>query len=423
MILTRANDGTWNHGTHSSNPPNIPVAAPVAVARCTAHPAVVTSFRLSGVSRGVAIDRLLLSLFMTTALLAAPVAARAESGASSTAPVVAEPPPVSSPPPPLEAARGTVRPSKQVTLLARLDGVVKAVAIEEGDSVSEGQLLVQLDDAVQTARVAAAKAAADSSADVKSGALDVQEKGAVSRAPRRPKDAAATDWELRVARHGMAQARAKLQAAEERHTLDALRLHQEEALADQYRLLAPFAGRVTRVEVKPGATVTKDTKLLTVVALEELEAVLFLPVAWFGALEVGKTYSLSADEPVNGALDAVLDAVEPIIDPGSRTVRCVFTIQNPAGEAARRLCRESRTAALTITPVARSRACAPAPPRSRASACRTRRASRSQAACAVRITAVAITAGRAPAASRGMRAAKCASSAAPRFTTSSSRLA
>jgi RND family efflux transporter MFP subunit len=278
----------------------------------------------------VAIDRLFLSLLMATVLVVAPLAARAESGASSTAEVVAEPPAVSSPPPPLEAARGTVRPSKQVTLLARLDGVVKSVAVEEGATVTEGELLVQLDDAVQTARVAAAKAAADSSADVKSGTLDVQEKGAVlARTESAAKDAAATDWELRVARHGMAQARAKLQAAEERHALDVERLHQEEALADQYRLLAPFAGRVTRVEVKPGATVTKDTKLVTVVALEELEAVLFLPVAWFGALEVGKTYSLSADEPVNGALDAVLDAVEPIIDPGSHTVRCVFTIQNP----------------------------------------------------------------------------------------------
>ena len=33
VILTRGNDGSWRRGAHSSNPPNIPLAAPVAVAR------------------------------------------------------------------------------------------------------------------------------------------------------------------------------------------------------------------------------------------------------------------------------------------------------------------------------------------------------------------------------------------------------
>ena len=33
VILTRNNDGTWKRGAHSSNPPGIEVAAPVAVAR------------------------------------------------------------------------------------------------------------------------------------------------------------------------------------------------------------------------------------------------------------------------------------------------------------------------------------------------------------------------------------------------------
>ena len=267
--------------------------------------------------------------FGLAAFATSPVS-RAESGFSSSAPAEVEAAPVSSPPPPLEAARGTVRPSKQVTLLSRLDGVVQSVEVEEGETVALGQLLLRLDDAVQAARVAAARAAADSTADVRSGTLDVQEKNAVlARTESAAKANAATDWELRVARHAVAQARAKLQAAEERHALDVERLHQEEALADQYRLLAPFAGRVTRVEAKAGATVTKDTKLVTVVALEELEAVLFLPVAWFSALEAGKTYTLAADAPVNGPLEAKLDAIEPIIDPGSNTVRCVFTIQNP----------------------------------------------------------------------------------------------
>jgi RND family efflux transporter MFP subunit len=273
------------------------------------------------------------ALVLTVAWLAVP-ASRAEEAAAAL-PAVSAPPPVEAPaPPPLdEVARGTVRPSKQVTLLARLDGVVEEVLVEEGAVVAEDQLLVRLDASVQAARVAAARAAAGSSADVRAAELEIAEKGAVlARTEKAAKQGAATDWELRVARHAAAQARAKLQAANERHALDVERLAQEEALAKQYELVAPFSGRVTRLDVEAGATVTKDTKLLTVVALEELEAVLFLPVAWFASLEVGKEYALAAEAPVAGPLGARLMAIEPIIDPGSRTVRCVFSIANPDGK-------------------------------------------------------------------------------------------
>ena len=273
-------------------------------------------------------------MLVTGAACAAALGARAEETGAAL-PAVSSPPPVEAPAvaPLDQVARGTVRPSKQVTLLARLDGVVAEVLVEEGAAVAEGQLLVQLDKSVQDARVAAARAAAGSTADARAAELEIAEKGTVlARTENAFKSGAATDWEMRVARNAVAQARAKLQAAQERHALDVERLAQEEALARQYDLVAPFAGRVTRLDVETGATVTKDTKLLTVVALEELEAVLFLPVAWFASLEVGKEYALAADAPVSGPLAARLRAVEPIIDPGSRTVRCVFAIANPDGK-------------------------------------------------------------------------------------------
>src|SRR5690606_26452307 len=97
----------------------------------------------------------------------------------------------------------------------------------------------------------------------------------------------------------------------------------------RYRLDAPFDGVVTHVNVEAGETATTEDPILRVVSLDPLEATLFLPVQMMGQLQQGRTYRLSASEPINGEVQGTLRFVDPQIDSASRTIRCLFHIQNP----------------------------------------------------------------------------------------------
>lgn len=230
----------------------------------------------------------------------------------------------------VERIRGPVKPSKQVVLNAPLDGVLKTRPVLEGDFVTAGQVVAQMNDDVQAARVSTARAAFDASADQRSAALAVEEATIVlERTTQAFEKGAATDWELRGAKLRLEQNKAGLDAARERKNLDTERLKLEEETLAQYKVLAPFAGLVVKVEAEPGATMTKFDKLLTIVSLEVLEATLFVPVELFDRLTVGHEYVLAAEAPVNRRLTGRLKVIDPVIDAASRTFRSVFTISNP----------------------------------------------------------------------------------------------
>jgi multidrug efflux pump subunit AcrA (membrane-fusion protein) len=99
---------------------------------------------------------------------------------------------------------------------------------------------------------------------------------------------------------------------------------------------------VTRIPAEPGISLTTETPILLLAQITNLEAQLYLPMEYYGKLKVGQSYPLAAAEPVDRTIQATLRNIDPIIDPASRTFRCVFAIPNtdeslPAGFSVRLL--------------------------------------------------------------------------------------
>ncbi len=241
--------------------------------------------------------------------------------------------------PPLRPVRydGLVAPGRSVDLRVPIEGLVGEVAVTEGSHVSQGDLLLRVDDAMQRAMVEAARLKAVSDAGVRSAAAGVQLAISTLANVRRSHDAgAAGDWEVERAETEVKQAEAEHDAAREATKIAEAELRLEEERLRRYRLEAPFDGVVTHVSVEPGETVTTEHAILRMVSLDPLEATLFLPVRMYGQLQLGQTYRLSASEPVNGEVLARLKFIDPNIDSASRTIRCLFSIANedlslPAG--------------------------------------------------------------------------------------------
>ena len=151
----------------------------------------------------------------------------------------------------LEAA-GTAQPLRVATLSTRLMGTVTAVLVREGEHVTAGQVLVQLDARDLDAKRAQVDAAL-------AGAAAVHQDAVVQAARMRAlyADSAATRAQLDQAETGLARAEAAVAGAKG--------MAAELAASASYaEVHAPFAGVVTRRFVDPGAFAAPGAPLATV---------------------------------------------------------------------------------------------------------------------------------------------------------------
>ncbi len=235
------------------------------------------------------------------------------------------------------AATGVVQPRRNVTLSVPLDGVIDAVHVKEGQQVQAGDLLAVMDHRVPAAALRAAEATAARTAAIEEASHDVAfQTWLVDRLLAANAQAGANEYQIREAKFTLdlriaAHARAVEDQTDAKRQLDLARARVEERF-----IRAPFDGRITRVDAGPGETLATTEPLVQLVNLRELETELHLPAAMYPQLRPGLTAALQAGPPVDRPLHAVLTFVDPVIDPATQTVRCLFVIDNrdhtlPAG--------------------------------------------------------------------------------------------
>src|SRR5437762_5819607 len=172
-------------------------------------------------------------------------------------------------------ASGKIQPKKKVDISADITGRITKIAVREGDFVKQGQFLLQIDPTIYQANLqqAAANLASSQAAAVQAKANQDQ----AERALRRTKELhtqspnLVSQEQLEQAQTAFDIAEANLTAAQ--HQVDQARAAVRSA-SDNLRkttLLAPMAGRVTRLSVEEGevavpGTFSKDVGLLLTVS-------------------------------------------------------------------------------------------------------------------------------------------------------------
>ncbi len=227
---------------------------------------------------------------------------------------------------------GIVQPVHQARVSAQIAARLDGFAVEEGDRVERGDVLVELDASVARASVAAARTAAASTAKLDYARAEVELAETTLARHRRAQERGASNASaIEEAEAYLLQARASLRSAQEAVEQARANLALEEAKLDQYTLRAPFAGTVARLFSEPGQTVTPAQELVHVVDLSSLEVELYLPFSLWGELQAGEAYDLRASAPVGGALTGRLVYVDPVLQSATRHMRCVFEIDNAGG--------------------------------------------------------------------------------------------
>lgn len=198
---------------------------------------------------------------------------------------------------------GSARAHERVTLTPEVSGRIEAVAFSEGDRVERGDLLVRLEAEEERAAVAEARARLERARKDLQRERQLPESEVVSQ----------TRLDQLVAERDIAKA--QLAAAKAR-------------LAN-HRLTAPFAGVVGLREVSPGALVSPETTIATLVDLDPIDIRFAVPGEQVGKLRPELMVQARTRAFPERRFTGRVDAVDAELDPDSRSVLVEARLANP----------------------------------------------------------------------------------------------
>ncbi len=160
---------------------------------------------------------------------------------------------------------GRIEAVQQSTVSAQTSGTIVALPVDVDDVVNAGDLIVQLDDTEQRARLNQARG---NLAEAEAALLDARQR--VDRITPLALRGVASQAELD-------QAKNQLSAAEARLAQATAAVDQAEEQLSYTRVVAPYGGIVTERHVEVGEAVTPSTPLLSGFSLEALRVVVSIP--------------------------------------------------------------------------------------------------------------------------------------------------
>jgi membrane fusion protein, multidrug efflux system len=209
---------------------------------------------------------------------------------------------------------GTVRASRTAFVKAKVASEVRQIAVREGDTVRQGQVLVQQDTSEFDWRVRQA----DQQAQAARAQVDIAQRAlANNKALVAQGFISATALESSASNEAGAQA--NLQAA-----MAGVELARK-ALADA-TLTAPISGVVSQRLVQAGERVGVDARILEIVDLSALEIEAALTPGEVARLRVGQGARVAVDG-LPGDIGARVARISPSAQAGSRTVSAYLALE------------------------------------------------------------------------------------------------
>ena len=217
------------------------------------------------------------------------------------------------------AAPGQILAQQRADVAAQVPGEITAIVVDEGQTVAEGAVVIEIDPDRRALDLDRARARLSEAA---SGLLEAQrQRGRMGVLAKRD---VASRAQLEQADSGLEAARARVQAAQA--DLGAA----ERATADS-RVAARFAGVVGRRFVSRGEFVQPGQKLFELVSLDPVEVELSLPESDASRLALGLPLDVTVAPYPGEVFHATVSMVSPVVDERTRTLRVKALLPNPDG--------------------------------------------------------------------------------------------
>ncbi len=205
-------------------------------------------------------------------------------------------------------AVGTLRSRQSVMLRPEIGGRIKELGFTDGARVRRGQMLVQLDDALQRA-------------DLRQALAQVS----IAKANlKRNEELVAQNF---VAKRVLDESAASLQVAEAQLGLSCARL-------SRMVLLAPFDGTLGIRNINLGDFVKDGADLVNLEDTSSMYVDFRLPERFQGKLKLQQPVELLLDAVPGRKFKARIEAIDPLLDANGRSVGVRAVLPNNMGEAA-----------------------------------------------------------------------------------------
>ncbi len=214
---------------------------------------------------------------------------------------------------------GSLAPLTEATVKAKVAGELVAVAVREGESVQQGQILARIDATEVQARVAARQA----DLEVAKAQLVWAEKNRVTQKALLDKAFISQNaFDNIQSNYDVAAARLRAAAAD--------LVVAQKSLGDAV-LSAPFSGIVSQRHAQPGERVALDARVVSIVDLSRLQLEAPVPPAAIGQVKVGQPMYFRVEGFGEREFAGRIERINPAAAAGSRSISVYAVIDNRAG--------------------------------------------------------------------------------------------
>lgn len=228
---------------------------------------------------------------------------------------------------------GFTEPYRTVNVGSAESGVIERLAVDEGDTVSRGDLIFELDNDVLRATLEVARAQMEVQGALQAAEAEVRLRRAYLEQLRKLRpDGHATQQEVNQAVTEFEAAEARLLAAQENLHIRRLEFERIKAQIAHRQIRAPITGVVTRLHKREGEfAALNDPVVLTIVQLERLWGVFSVDSAEARSLQLGQHVTIRIGSEQHRTVRGTVEFVSPVTDAESGTVRIKVALTNNEG--------------------------------------------------------------------------------------------
>jgi RND family efflux transporter MFP subunit len=227
---------------------------------------------------------------------------------------------------------GSLRPIAEVQVMSKISGRVEQVLVDVGDPVRAGQLIAIVEDREIRQQLQQAEASlAVTQASIRQREAELQN---YQRQVQRFQEL--FDQSL-ISRQELEDVTTRKQTAQAQLQLSRAQFRQSEAMLNQYKInlentrsYAPMDGLVSNRSLHPGALVSSNTPIVSLVDLSILRVVVNLVEKDVVRVRRGDRADVSVDAFPGRAFSGEVRRVSPVLDPATRTGEVEIQVANGA---------------------------------------------------------------------------------------------
>ena len=202
---------------------------------------------------------------------------------------------------------GTMTSARVARLSTEVSGLVQTVAVEVGDAVKTGAVLIELDREIEQMTLQALQAAVTQS---RAELADARRRYQDAKRLRQQKSISENELRLLEAEVEVDAATLKQKQAEQ---------SRQQARVDRHTLRAPFSGVVSERLTETGEWIAPGSPVLTLVAVDDLRIEFRVPQEFYNRITPDSTINVTLDALPEREFDGRIDAIVPVSDASART--------------------------------------------------------------------------------------------------------